>query len=173
MFWFAMLMVIVVPGVLALVFGSFAFRSRVTGVYLSIITQALTFALLLDVISGIRLDVMPVVFASLLSAIVGIALSADREAVRAVLAGVHLKRREALISSVLSASIDGIIVFGRDGVVQDANVASAKLLGRANESLHGENVCRLLPGIFELDTLDAGSRVARGGAGDVRPDYWA
>ena len=40
-----MLMVIVVPGVLALVFGWFAFRSRVTGVYLSIITQALTFAL--------------------------------------------------------------------------------------------------------------------------------
>ena len=47
MFWFAALMVIVVPGALALVFGWFAFRSRVTGVYLSIITQALTFALLL------------------------------------------------------------------------------------------------------------------------------
>jgi urea transport system permease protein len=44
---FAMLMVLVVPGVLALVFGWFAFRSRVTGVYLSIITQALTYALLL------------------------------------------------------------------------------------------------------------------------------
>jgi urea transport system permease protein len=47
MFWFAMLMVIVVPGVLALAFGWLAFRSRVTGVYLSIITQALTFALML------------------------------------------------------------------------------------------------------------------------------
>jgi urea transport system permease protein len=46
-FWFAALMVVVVPGLLALVFGWFAFRSRVTGVYLSIITQALTFALLL------------------------------------------------------------------------------------------------------------------------------
>ncbi|HBC08483.1 MAG TPA: urea ABC transporter permease subunit UrtC [Rhodospirillaceae bacterium] len=46
-FWFAALMVIVVPGVLAFVFGWFAFRSRVTGVYLSIITQALTFALML------------------------------------------------------------------------------------------------------------------------------
>jgi urea transport system permease protein len=44
---FAMLMVLIVPGVLALVFGWFAFRSRVTGVYLSIITQALTYALLL------------------------------------------------------------------------------------------------------------------------------
>ncbi|ADZ68850.1 urea ABC transporter permease subunit UrtC [Polymorphum gilvum] len=47
MFWFAALMVLVVPGVLAFVFGWFAFRSRVTGVYLSIITQALTYALLL------------------------------------------------------------------------------------------------------------------------------
>ena len=47
MFWFAMLMVIVVPGALAFLFGWFAFRSRVTGVYLSIITQALTFALML------------------------------------------------------------------------------------------------------------------------------
>ncbi|PRD41286.1 urea ABC transporter permease subunit UrtC [Phyllobacterium phragmitis] len=46
-FWFAMLMVMVVPGLLAFVFGWFAFRSRVTGVYLSIITQALTYALML------------------------------------------------------------------------------------------------------------------------------
>lgn len=46
-FWFAMLMVIVVPGLLAFVFGWLAFRSRVTGVYLSIMTQALTYALLL------------------------------------------------------------------------------------------------------------------------------
>jgi urea transport system permease protein len=46
-FWFAALMVLAVPGLLAFVFGWFAFRSRVTGVYLSIITQALTYALLL------------------------------------------------------------------------------------------------------------------------------
>ncbi|MHB1109167.1 MAG: urea ABC transporter permease subunit UrtC [Devosia sp.] len=47
MFWFAALMVVLVPGLLAFGFGWFAFRSRVTGVYLSIITQAMTFALLL------------------------------------------------------------------------------------------------------------------------------
>ncbi|HEY8382606.1 MAG TPA: urea ABC transporter permease subunit UrtC [Microvirga sp.] len=46
-FWFAALMALVVPGSLAFAFGWFAFRSRVTGVYLSIITQALTFALML------------------------------------------------------------------------------------------------------------------------------
>ena len=46
-FAFALLMVVLVPGLLAFVFGWFAFRSRVTGVYLSIITQAMTFALML------------------------------------------------------------------------------------------------------------------------------
>jgi urea transport system permease protein len=40
-------MVVLVPGILALIFGWLAFRSRVSGVYLSIITQALTYALLL------------------------------------------------------------------------------------------------------------------------------
>jgi urea transport system permease protein len=43
----ALLLVILVPGLLAFVFGFFAFRSRVNGVYLSIITQAMTYALLL------------------------------------------------------------------------------------------------------------------------------
>jgi urea transport system permease protein len=46
-FPYALLMVLLVPGVLAFAFGWFAFRSRVTGVYLSIITQAMTYALLL------------------------------------------------------------------------------------------------------------------------------
>ena len=46
-FWFAALMALVIPGLLAFVFGWFAFRSRVSGVYLSIITQALTYALML------------------------------------------------------------------------------------------------------------------------------
>jgi len=46
-FWFAAIMIMLVPGLLAFIFGWLAFRSRVTGVYLSIITQALTYALML------------------------------------------------------------------------------------------------------------------------------
>ncbi len=41
--WFAALMVVVVPGLLAAVFGFLAFRSRIKGVYFSILTQALTY----------------------------------------------------------------------------------------------------------------------------------
>jgi urea transport system permease protein len=46
-FPFAMAMVVLVPGVLAFIFGYFAFRSRIKGVYFSIITQALTYAFML------------------------------------------------------------------------------------------------------------------------------
>ena len=50
-------MVVVVPGLLALIFGWLAFRSRVNGVYLSILTQAMTLALALYLFqndSGLR-----------------------------------------------------------------------------------------------------------------------
>ena len=46
-FWWCALLVVAVPGLLAYAFGYFAFRSRVKGVYFSIITQALTYAAML------------------------------------------------------------------------------------------------------------------------------
>jgi len=46
-FWFAALMALLVPGVFGFIFGWLAFRSRVTGVYLSIISQAMTYAFML------------------------------------------------------------------------------------------------------------------------------
>ncbi|MFI4904224.1 MAG: urea ABC transporter permease subunit UrtC [Burkholderiales bacterium] len=46
-FWYCAMLVVLVPGIVALVFGFFAFRSRIRGVYFSIITQALTYATML------------------------------------------------------------------------------------------------------------------------------
>ncbi len=46
-FGFALLMALFIPGLLAYGFGYFAFRSRIRGVYFSIITQAMTFAMML------------------------------------------------------------------------------------------------------------------------------
>ncbi len=46
-FWYCALLVVLVPGLLAFVFGFFAFRSRIKGVYFSIITQAMTYAFML------------------------------------------------------------------------------------------------------------------------------
>ena len=56
-FWIQIAFVVLIPGLLALVFGWLAFRSRVTGVYLSILTQAMTLALSLYLFqndSGLR-----------------------------------------------------------------------------------------------------------------------
>jgi urea transport system permease protein len=56
-FWAQLALVVIVPGLLALIFGWLAFRSRVTGVYLSILTQAMTLALSLYLFqndSGLR-----------------------------------------------------------------------------------------------------------------------
>src|SRR4029453_8902502 len=46
-FWYCAMLVVLVPGILAFVFGFFAFRSRIKGVYFSIITPALTYAFML------------------------------------------------------------------------------------------------------------------------------
>jgi urea transport system permease protein len=46
-FWYCALLVVLVPGLIAFIFGYFAFRSRIKGVYFSIITQALTYAAML------------------------------------------------------------------------------------------------------------------------------
>jgi urea transport system permease protein len=46
-FWYCMALMVLVPGLLAFAFGFFAFRSRIKGVYFSIITQAMTFAFML------------------------------------------------------------------------------------------------------------------------------
>lgn len=46
-FWFALAMTVLIPGLAGLIFGYFAFRSRIKGVYFSIITQALTYAAML------------------------------------------------------------------------------------------------------------------------------
>ena len=132
----------------------------------------LILATLLDRVAMVRFEVMPLVFAMLLSAFVGVALSADREALRALLAAVRLKRREALISSVLSASIDGIVVFGRDGMVQDANESSAKLLGRSIDELQACDVRLLLPGMPDVETLDRSSNLNALGGRSVFGDHF-
>ena len=46
-FLFTLLVILILPGLLAFIFGYYAFRSRIKGVYFAIITQAMTYALML------------------------------------------------------------------------------------------------------------------------------
>jgi len=110
-------------------------------------------AMSLDAIWKLYLDVMPIACAFVVSALIGIVLSADRDALRVLLTGVWLQRREALISSVLSASIDGIVVFGADGAIRDANASAAKLLGHSLEALLRANIRDVLPNLPSTEAL--------------------
>ena len=123
-------------------------------------------ALALQGTIGLLIPVMPVVLAILTTAVAAVALAADRATLRAILGAVRLKRHEALISSVLSGSIDGIVVFCRDGIIRDANEASAGILRRSLEVLRGEEVRRVLPGIPEPEDLD---RMVRAPDAAARP----
>ena len=117
------------------------------------VVVALLVAMSLDAIWKLYLDVMPIACAFVVSALIGIVLSADRDALRVLLTGVWLQRREALISSVLSASIDGIVVFGADGAIRDANASAAKLLGHSLEALLRANIRDVLPNLPSTEAL--------------------
>jgi diguanylate cyclase (GGDEF)-like protein/PAS domain S-box-containing protein len=102
----------------------------------------------------LRVDVIPLAFACVVCGSIGFAGSADRRAFRAWL-GARQQSDEALIPAVLSASIDGIVVFDRDGIVRDANAAGAALLGWDLDMLPGQSIRHLLPGLPELQSLGA------------------
>jgi len=111
-------------------------------------------ALAFDAIWKVRLGVMPIVCAIIVTALMSAALSADRVQLRALVTRGRA-RREALISSVLSASIDGIVVFGGDGAIHDTNAAAAKLLGLTPDALRSANVRDLLPDLPSIASLGA------------------
>jgi diguanylate cyclase (GGDEF)-like protein/PAS domain S-box-containing protein len=75
----------------------------------------------------------------------GVVLSANHQTLSALLAGVRLKRQQALISGVFSASIDGILVLDTDGHVRDANPAAARLFGTKRAALVGRAIRGFLP----------------------------
>lgn len=76
---------------------------------------------------------------------VGVAVSADRQALMALLAGLRLSRQEALISGVFSASIDGIVVLDAAGRIREANAAAARLFGTRRAALSGRAARGFLP----------------------------
>jgi diguanylate cyclase (GGDEF)-like protein/PAS domain S-box-containing protein len=122
--------------------------------------SSLLAAIVLDCVARLggahlRIDVIPFAFACVVCGVIGFAASADRHALRAWLTGAREQPHETLISGVLSASIDGIVVFDRDGVVRDANAAGAALLGWDLDMLPGQNIRQLLPGLPELQSLGA------------------
>ena len=107
--------------------------------------------LLLDAFGHFTLEIVPytvVVGATFIAATVR---SLDRETWRALAYALRLKRRDALLTSVVESSSDCIVCIQRDGVIRSANSATSRLLGCPSGALHGSPLCKYIAGFGDND----------------------
>ena len=107
--------------------------------------------LLLDAFGHFTLEIVPytvVVGATFIAATVR---SLDRETWRALAYALRLKRRDALLTSVVESSSDCIVCIQRDGVIRSANSATSRLLGYPSGALHGSPLCEYIAGFGDND----------------------
>jgi diguanylate cyclase (GGDEF)-like protein/PAS domain S-box-containing protein len=130
------------------------------------VVTLLGLALLLQGRFGVLLPVGAPLVMIVISLLTGLVATADRQAVLALLARVRLVRQQALISGVLRASIDGILVVDSDGRIRDANPASAALFGIDRQALVGRSLASFLPALARSGGLTPGRRELRLTRGD-------
>ena len=107
--------------------------------------------LLLDAFGHFTLEIVPytvVVGATFIAATVR---SLDRETWRALAYALRLKRRDALLTSVVESSSDCIVCIQRDGVIRSANSATSRLLGCPSGALHGSPLSEYIAGFGDND----------------------
>ncbi|HEX7037327.1 MAG TPA: EAL domain-containing protein [Pseudomonadales bacterium] len=102
-------------------------------------------SLYLHGVHDLLLDVAAPMLAALLCLITGLLVNADRQAWSAMLAALRLRRQQALMSGLFSASIDGILVLDASRRIVDCNDAAAKLFGIDREQLIGYSLDMVLP----------------------------
>ena len=100
-------LVVLVPGLLALVFGWLAFRSRVTGVYLSILTQAMTLALAREIVSPSSAIVPALTFKAPEIKVNTVVLPAPRSPIRSSGSGGRTARRSRSWRAARSTPVCG------------------------------------------------------------------
>jgi len=120
------------------------------------------------------LEIMP--FALVLCAlfVAATARSLDRETWRAVAYALSLKRRDALLTTVVESSSDCILCIEGSGTIRSANSATSRLLGRPKGVLHGAPLSEFIPGFGDIGGIAplAGSiieRTARAADGRLLP----
>ena len=107
--------------------------------------------LLLYAFGHFTLEIVPytvVVGATFIAATVR---SLDRETWRALAYALRLKRRDALLTSVVESSSDCIVCIQRDGVIRSANSATSRLLGCPSGALHGSPLSEYIAGFGDND----------------------
>ncbi len=86
--------------------------------------------------------------------------SLDRQTWRAMSYALGMRRRDALLRSIVHSSTDCIVCVDQDGLIQTANPAAARLFGCASSDLIGAPIPRFIPGLATTETGAAADPLA-------------
>jgi diguanylate cyclase (GGDEF)-like protein/PAS domain S-box-containing protein len=142
--WLTAALLLFCAGVCAAVFGRRSWRfdlACVAGAF-AVLGAA---TLLLYSFAHTVLEVMPFVVVIAALFVAATARSLDRETWRALAYAFRLKRRGALLTSVVESSSDSILCIDGDGIVRSTNSATSRLFGTPHGALRGAHVSAFIP----------------------------
>jgi diguanylate cyclase (GGDEF)-like protein/PAS domain S-box-containing protein len=116
-------------------------------------------AVALDALTLFELAVVPFAFVLVAAFVVQSVRSLDRQTLRALAYAVGLRRRDALIKSVIETSMDSIICLDREGIIRTANPAASSLFVAPLRSLIGASIRDFIPDLENPEAV-AGSGLA-------------
>jgi diguanylate cyclase (GGDEF)-like protein/PAS domain S-box-containing protein len=114
----------------------------------------------LDGLARIELGVMPFAFVLTAAFVVQSIRSLDYQTLRAIAYAVGVRRRDALIKSVIETSMDSIICLDRDGIIHTANPAASALFVAPLRSLIGAPIRNFIPNLENPEALAGSGGIA-------------
>ncbi len=130
----------------ALVFGRRGWRLNAACVVAGCILLAGA-TLLLYAAGRVILDVAPFALALVATFVAATVRSLDQQTWKALKLALGLKRRDALLRSVVDSTTDAIVCLDAEGVIRTANPATARILGCAHAALFDANITEFMPGL--------------------------
>ncbi|MBB6093537.1 diguanylate cyclase (GGDEF)-like protein/PAS domain S-box-containing protein [Povalibacter uvarum] len=97
--------------------------------------------------TGLSIEFVPLALIAVVTFAVITLRSLDRETWRAMIYSLGLKRRDALLRSVVESSAEGILCIDRRGTIRTANAAAAQLFGRNPQDLIDQSLRRFIPSL--------------------------
>ena len=157
--WLLAVLLVAWTALWALVFARYPWRWQVAAGVGGLAALPLA-AIALDALTRIELAIVPFAFVVIAAFIVQSVRSLDRQTLRALAYAVGVRRRDALIKSVIETSMDSIICLDREGIIRTANPAASSLFVAPLRTLIGAPIREFIPDIGNPEAL-AGGDVAR------------
>lgn len=144
--WIDFVVLCLVAAGSAVYFATHRWRHNLIALCGGLVIAALAWASL-SAASGIAIELVPAALAMVAIFAVITLRSLDRETWRAMIYSLGLKRRDALLRSVVESSAEGILCIDRAGTIRTANAAAAQLFGCSVQDLLGQPLRRFIPAL--------------------------